>query len=102
MMMQKHMHSRALKLDAVRPLTTGQQHPAPPCRAYGIAENILSRCSNEYQERGEAAFQTPQGAGPTTHEQRIAESEPGCGPLALENQILKNSLQPLESRSGMR
>lgn len=101
-MVQKRMHSRECKLDAVRQVTTGQKRPAQVCREYGIAESVLSRRRKEYQERREAAFQTPQGEGPTTQEQRIAELEQFCGQLALENQILKKTLQRLESRSGMR
>jgi transposase len=99
--MQKRMHSREFKLDVVRQVSTGQKRPAQVCREYGIAESVLSRWRKEYQERGEAAFQTTQGAGPTTQEQRIAELEQFCGQLALENQILKKTLQRLESRSGM-
>jgi transposase len=100
--MQKRVHSREFKLDIVRQVATGQKRPAQACREYGIAESVLSRWRKEYQERGEAAFQPTQGDGPTTQEQRIIELEQFCGQLALENQILKKTLQRLESRSATR
>ena len=98
--MQKRVHSREFKLDIVRQVETGQKRPAQACREYGVAESVLSRWRKEYHERGEAAFQTAQGNGPTTQEQRILELEQFCGQLALENQILKKTLQRLESRSA--
>jgi transposase len=97
--MQKRVHSREFKLDVVRQVITGQKRPAQVCREYGLAESVLSRWRKEYQERGEAAFQPAQAEGLTTQEQRIAELEQFCGQLALENQILKKTLQRLESRS---
>lgn len=99
--MQKRVHSREFKLDIVRQVATGQKRPAQACREYGLAESVLSRWRKEYQERGETAFQPAQAEGPTTQEQRIAELEQFCGQLALENQILKKTLQRLESRSVM-
>jgi len=55
--MQKRNHSRELKLEVVRQITTGQKRPAQVCREYGLAESVLSRWRKEYQQRGEAAFQ---------------------------------------------
>lgn len=100
--MQKRIHSRELKLEIVRQIATGQKRPAQVCREYGLAESVLSRWRKEYQERGEAAFQPHQAEGTPSQEQRIVELEQFCGQLALENQVLKKTLQRLESRSGMR
>jgi transposase len=100
--MQKRVHSREFKLDIVRQVITGQKRPAQACREYGLAESVLSRWRKEYQERGEAAFQSEHPEGTSTQEQRIAELEQFCGQLALENQILKKTLQRLESRSATR
>ena len=100
--MQKRVHSREFKLDVVRQIATGQKRPAQACREYGLAESVLSRWRKEYQERGGAAFQTIQSEGVTTQDQRIAELEQFCGQLALENQVLKKTLQRLESRSATR
>lgn len=100
--MQKRVHSREFKLDIVRQVETGQKRPAQVYREYHLAESVLSRWRREYRERGEAAFQPTQAEGQTTQEQRIVELEQFCGQLALENQILKKTLQRLESRSAMR
>jgi transposase len=100
--MQKRVHSREFKLDVVRQVATGQKRPAQVCREYGLAESVLSRWRKEYQERGEVAFLPTQSEGVTTQEQRIAELEQFCGQLALENQILKKTLQRWESQSATR
>lgn len=100
--MQKRMHSREFKLELVRQIATGQKRPAQACREYGLAESVLSRWRKEYQERGEAAFQSTKEEGAPSQEQRIAELEQFCGQLALENQVLKKTLQRLQSRSVMR
>jgi putative transposase len=100
--MQKRVHSREFKLEIVRQIATGQKRPAQVCREYGLAESVLSRWRKDYQERGEAAFEALQAEGPTTPEQRIRELEQFCGQLALENQVLKKTLQRLESRSVTR
>ncbi len=100
--MQKRAHSREFKLEIVRQIATGQKRPAQVCREYGLAESVISRWRKEYQERGETAFQPIQEEGATSQEQRIAELEQFCGQLALENQVLKKTLQRLESRSVMR
>ena len=100
--MQKRVHTREFKLDIVRQVATGQKRPAQACREYDIADSVLSRWRKEYQERGESAFQPAQAVGSTTQDQRIMELEQFCGQLALDNQILKKTLQRLESRSVMR
>lgn len=98
-MMQKRMHSREFKLDVVRQVVSGQKRPAQICHEYGVAESVLSRWRKEYQERGEAAFQSAQSGEATTQDQRIAELERFCGQLALENQVLKKASQSRGSRS---
>jgi transposase len=100
--MQKRMHSREFKLELVRQIATGQKRPAQACREYGLADSVLSRWRKEYQERGEAAFGPTKEEGATSQEQRILELEQFCGQLALENQVLKKTLQRLQSRSAMR
>ncbi len=81
--MQKRNHSREFKLEVVRQIATGQKRPAQACREYGLAESVLSRWRKEYQERGEAAFQSQQSGEPTTEAQRIAELERFCGQLVM-------------------
>jgi len=100
--MRKRAHSREFKLEIVRQIATGQKRPAQACREYGLADSVLSRWRKEYQERGEEAFPLLRADSGTSQEQRIFELEQFCGQLALENQILKKTLQRLESRSVTR
>lgn len=97
--MQKRIHSRDFKLDVVRQVNNGEKRPAQICREYGLAESVLSRWRKEYQESGEAAFQVKSSAEANTHEQKIAELERFCGQLALENQVLKKTLQSMGSKN---
>jgi transposase len=99
--MQKRNHSRDLKLEVVHLLATGEKRPAQICREYSLAESVLSRWRKEYQEKGEAAFQGENSKAVTTQEQKIAELERFCGQLALENQILKKTLQNMGSKSAI-
>ena len=98
-MMQKGNQTRECKPEVVRQIASGQKRPAQACREYGLAESVLSRWRKEYQERGEAAFQSQQTGETTTQEQRIAELERLCGHLALEKQVVKQALRSTGSRS---
>jgi len=100
--MQKRFHSREFKLEVVRQVSSGEKRPAQICREHGIADSVLSRWRKEYQEKGENAFQAKDPGEVTTQEQRIAELERFCGQLALENQVLKKTLQSMGSRNVTR
>lgn len=84
--MTKKTYTREFKLKVVRAVESGDLRPAQACRAYHLAESVLTRWRHEVRLRGEAAF-TPLD-GPTAtpdDEQRIAELERVCGQLAVEN-----------------
>ncbi|GLV54089.1 transposase [Dictyobacter sp. S3.2.2.5] len=98
--MHKRQHSPEFKLEVVRQVASGEKRPAQVCREHGLAESVLSRWRKGYQERGEAAFRSQTPA--TSEAARIAELEQFCGQLALENAVLKKTLQALRSRSDMR
>ena len=100
--MQKRVHSRECKLEVVRQVASGQKRPAQACREYGLADSVLSRWRKEYQEQGEAAFQSAGESATTPLEQRVAELERFCGQLALENAVLKKALGHMESRKDTR
>ena len=100
--MQKRVHSREFKLEVIHQLASGEKRPAQICREYGLADSVLSRWRKEYQEKGEAAFQVNPSGVVITHEQKIAELERFCGQLALENQVLKKTLQSMGSKSAIR
>jgi putative transposase len=99
--MQKRAHSRDFKLEVVRKMASGEKRPAQICREYGLAESVVSRWRKEYQEKGEAAFQQHPVGDLSVQEQKIAELERFCGQLALENQVLKKTLQSMGSKSAM-
>jgi transposase len=97
--MQKRVHSREFKLEVVHKVASGEKRPAQICREYGLAESVLSRWRKEYQKKGETAFQVESSGEVTTQEQKIAELERFCGQLALENQVLKKTLQSMVSKN---
>jgi len=94
-------YTREFKLDLVRQVATGNKRPAQICREHNIAESVLLRWRKEYEARGETAFTEKQLAKSEVLEQKIAELERFCGQLALENQILKKSLERIRSTNGM-
>jgi transposase len=94
-------YTREFKLDCVRQVATGNKRPAQICREHNLAESVLLRWRKEYEARGEAAFTEKQLAESEALEQKIAELERFCGQLALENQILKKSLERMRSTNGM-
>ena len=100
--MQKRVHSREFKLEVVRQVASGEKRPAQLCREYGLAESVLSRWRKEYQEKGESVFEVLPSGEVNTQEQKIEELERFCGQLALENQVLKKTLQSMGSRSATR
>lgn len=100
--------SREFKLEVVRQIAEGLKRPAQACREYQLADSVLSRWRQEYDEGGEAACTPKEGGQPSALEGRIAELERFCGPLALENAALKKALQSYQvvhataSRNGTR
>lgn len=94
-------YTREFKLDLVRQVTTGQKRPAQVCREHNLAESVLLRWRKEYEARGEAAFTENQLSKDEALEQKIAELERFCGQLALENRVLKKSLERMRSANGM-
>lgn len=94
-------YTREFKLDLVRQVTTGQKRPARVCREHNLAESVLLRLRKEYEARGEAAFTEKQLSKDEALEQKIAELERFCGQLALENRVLKKSLERMRSANGM-
>ena len=85
-------HSREFKLEICRQLDAGIKRPCQVCREHQLANSMLSRWRQEYQDRGEQAF-TPRTedelSGVELLHRRIAELERHCGQLSLENSLLK-------------
>ncbi len=93
--MSGRVHSREFKLAIVRQLASGEKRPAQVCREHNLANSVVSRWRNEYEQRGEEAFSPPSSSEPATAEARIAELERFCGQLARENALLKKALGKL-------
>jgi transposase len=88
------VHSREVKMTIVRQLASGEKRPAQVCREHNLAPSVVSRCRNEYDQRGEEAFLPKESSESPTAEAKIAELERFCGQLALENALLnKNDAQ---------
>src|SRR5215212_6583155 len=85
-------HSREFKLEICRQLEAGLKRPSQVCREHQLANSMLSRWRQEFQDRGEQAFapRTDEDlSGVDLLQRRIAELERHCGQLSLENSLLK-------------
>ncbi|HEV7234538.1 MAG TPA: helix-turn-helix domain-containing protein [Ktedonobacteraceae bacterium] len=100
--MSGRVHSRELKLSVVRQLASGEKRPAQICREHNLANSVVSRWRNEYDQRGDEAFLPLVPSEVPSTEARIAELERFCGQLALENTLLKKALGKLPFNSDMR
>jgi transposase len=100
--MSGRVHSREFKLNVVHQLASGEKRPAQICREHNLANSVVSRWRNEYDQRGEEAFRPAGSSEVPSAEARIAELERFCGQLALENTLLKKALGKLPFNSDMR
>jgi putative transposase len=91
-----------LKLTIVRQLASGEKRPAQICREHNLANSVVSRWRNEYDQRGEEAFLPASAPEALSAEAKIAELERFCGQLAMENAVLKKALGKLPFNSDMR
>jgi transposase-like protein len=96
----RRYHTRELKLQCCRRVATGEKRPAQICREHNLSESVLLKWRKEYEARGKAAFTEKQPSANQALEARIAELERFCGQLSLENQILKKSLERIQSSRG--
>ena len=70
--MSGRVHTREFKLSVVRQLASGEKRPAQICREHNLANSVVSRWRNEYDQRGEKAFLPPANAQPAAAEARLA------------------------------
>ena len=96
----RRYHTRELKLQCCRQVATGEKRPAQICREHNLSESVLLKWRKEYEAGGETAFTEKQPSANQALEARIAELERFCGQLSLENQILKKSLERIQSSRG--
>ncbi len=94
-------YTREFKLQLCRQAATGEKRPAQLCREHKLAESVLLRWRKEYDARGEASFTERQPSSEDEAlERKVAELERFCGQLALENRVLKKSLERMRSAGG--
>jgi transposase len=94
-------YTREFKLQICRQAATGEKRPAQLCREHKLAESVLLRWRKEYDARGEAAFTERQPSSEDEAlERKVAELERFCEQLALENRVLKKSLESMHSPGG--
>lgn len=96
----KRNHTREFKLECCQQVATGNKRPAQICREHSLSESVLLRWRREYEARGEAAFTEKQLSNTEALEAKIAELERFCGQLALENKVLKKTLEGSRSKNG--
>ena len=93
--------SREFKLGVVREIAAGTKRPAQACREYQLADSLLMRWRQEYEERGDEAFLPKRPSREEALEARVAELERHCGQLSLELSVVKKALERAWSaRSG--
>ncbi len=93
-------YTREFKLQLCRQAATGEKRPAQLCREHELAESVLLRWRKEYDARGEAAFTERRPSEDEALQRKVAELERFCGQLALENRVLKKSLERMRSAGG--
>ncbi len=98
--MRGRPHSREFKLLIVRQLASGEKRPAQVCREHNLAASMVARWQQEYDARGEAAFEPLEPTPTQALEAKVAELERFCGQLAMENAVLKKALRQLPSHNG--
>ncbi len=73
--MNGRVHTREFKLAIARQLASGEKRPAQICREHNLASSVVSRWRNEYEQRGEEAFQLPVSSELPSAEAKLAELE---------------------------
>lgn len=89
---------REFKLGVVRQLESGEKRLGQVCREHSLAESVVRRWREQYQEKGSEAFvdglsgETAEQVGLRSAEERIAALESALGRAHLEIDFLQRSL----------
>lgn len=95
-------HTPEFKRQVVREVVDGGKTPAQACREHDISESLLLRWRKQDAAKGGAAFTVRDQPHAIVLTRRVADLERLCGPLTLENAVLKKALGTARSRSGTR
>ena len=102
--MNQRAFSREEKLHILHQLLSGEKYLSQLSREFGVSHTAISQWRHQYEEKGEAAFVTPdaEAESPALLQARIKELERFCGQLSLENSVLKKALRLLPPNNAMR
>jgi putative transposase len=96
---KKRVFSREFKLDIVRQLISGEKRLAQLCREHHLCETLVRRWREQYEARGEHAWQTGNASASALADEdpqaRIRVLEAALVRATLENEFLRHALQTL-------
>jgi transposase len=84
---------REFKLQIVRQLIRGEKRLGQVCREHQLAESLVRRWREQYEQQGENVWLNEPLAVERDAEARIAELEAALGRAHLENELLRRALE---------
>jgi transposase len=84
---------REFKLQIVRQLVRGEKRLGQVCREHQLAESLVRRWREQYEQQGENVWLDQPLAVERDAEARIAELEAALGRAHLENELLRRALE---------
>jgi transposase len=84
---------REFKLQIVRQLIQGEKRLGQVCREHNLAESLVRRWREQYEQHGENVWLDQPLAVERDAEARIAELEAALGRAHLENELLRRALE---------
>jgi transposase len=90
---QRRIFGREFKLQIVRQLIKGEKRLGQVCREHQLAESLVRRWREQYEQQGENVWLNEPLAVERDAEARIAELEAALGRAHLENELLRRALE---------
>jgi transposase-like protein len=89
----RRIFGREFKLQIVRQLIKGEKRLGQVCREHNLAESLVRRWREQYEQQGENVWLNEPLAVERDAEARIAELEAALGRAHLENELLRRALE---------
>ncbi len=89
----RRIFGREFKLQIVRQLIKGEKRVGQVCREHQLAESLVRRWREQYEQQGENVWLIEPFAVERDAEARIAELEAALGRAHLENELLRRALE---------
>ena len=89
----RRIFGREFKLQIVRQLIKGEKRLGQVCREHNLAESLVRRWREQYEQLGENVWLNEPLAVERDAEARIAELEAALGRAHLENELLRRALE---------